>query len=156
MQTSITIYHLQWKALATTFLMCVTLWRSYICFSSSFFPLTYNLENKLFLLKWSSFPELQLVPLPRLPKIDRKPLSWGHLAITDKMLVPKGVHYRGVPLYRVWCAKPGLPSSMKTLQCTLCYWKVIIFDYFMISYLLYGKSYQCYYRLLWHIVCLPR
>ena len=36
---------------------------------------------------------------PRLPEIYRKPLSWGHLAITDEMLVPKGVHYRGVPLY---------------------------------------------------------
>ena len=28
-----------------------------------------------------------------------KALSWGHLAITDKMLVPEGVRYRGVPLY---------------------------------------------------------
>ena len=37
--------------------------------------------------------------VPRLPEIYRKPLSWGHLAITDEMLVPKGVHYRGVPLY---------------------------------------------------------
>ena len=37
--------------------------------------------------------------IPRLPEIYRKPLSCGHLAITDKMLVPKGVRYRGVPLY---------------------------------------------------------
>ena len=26
-------------------------------------------------------------------------MSLGHLVITDKMLGPKGVHYRGVPLY---------------------------------------------------------
>ena len=35
----------------------------------------------------------------RLPEMYRKPLSWGHLAIADKMLVPNGVRYRGVPLY---------------------------------------------------------
>ena len=38
--------------------------------------------------------------VPRLPEIYRKPPSWGHLAITDEMLVIKGVHYRGVPLYK--------------------------------------------------------
>ena len=27
-----------------------------------------------------------------------KPLSWGHLAMRDKKLVPNGVSYRGVPL----------------------------------------------------------
>ena len=32
-------------------------------------------------------------------EIYRKPLSSGHLAITDKMLGPNGVRYRGVPLY---------------------------------------------------------
>ena len=37
--------------------------------------------------------------VPRLPEIYRKPLSWGHLARVDKMLVPKGVRYREVPLY---------------------------------------------------------
>ena len=37
--------------------------------------------------------------VPRLLEIYRKPLSWGHLAIRDKILVPNGVHYRGVPLY---------------------------------------------------------
>ena len=29
----------------------------------------------------------------------QKPLSYGHLAIRDKMLVPNGVRYRGVPLH---------------------------------------------------------
>ena len=29
----------------------------------------------------------------------RKPLSYGHPAIMDKMLVPNGVRYREVPLY---------------------------------------------------------
>ena len=35
-------------------------------------------------------------PVPRLLEIYRKPLSWGHLAIRDKMLVPSGVRYAGV------------------------------------------------------------
>ena len=37
--------------------------------------------------------------VPHLLEIYRKSLSWGHLAIRNKMLVPNGVHYRGVPLY---------------------------------------------------------
>ena len=45
--------------------------------------------------------------VPRLPEIYRKPLSWGHLAITDETLVPKGVRYRGIPLYIIlYCAGP--------------------------------------------------
>ena len=37
--------------------------------------------------------------VPRQPEIYWKPLSLGHLAITDKILVPNGVRYRGVSLY---------------------------------------------------------
>ena len=37
-------------------------------------------------------------PLYTTPIIYQKPLSWGNLTITDKMLVPKGVHYRRVPI----------------------------------------------------------
>ena len=36
---------------------------------------------------------------PCLPEVYWKPLSWGRLATTDKMLGPKGVRYRRVPLY---------------------------------------------------------
>ena len=31
--------------------------------------------------------------IPCLPEIYRKPLSWGHLAITDKILAPNGVRH---------------------------------------------------------------
>ena len=37
--------------------------------------------------------------IPRLPEIYQKPLRSGHLIIMDKILGPKGVRYRGVPLY---------------------------------------------------------
>ena len=35
---------------------------------------------------------------PHLLEIYWKPLSWGHLAIMDKIVGPIGVYYRGVPL----------------------------------------------------------
>ena len=50
--------------------------------------------------------------VPHLPEIYRKPLSWGHLAITDKMLVPEGVRYRGVPLYSL----PFFPSNFSQVH----------------------------------------
>ena len=61
--------------------------------------------------------------VPRLPEIYRKPLSWGHLAITDEMLVPKGVRYRGVPLYTFPCMallrSTGLYYSLPWLNLAL-------------------------------------
>ena len=49
---------------------------------------------------------------------NRKPLSWGHLAIMDKMLGPNSVHYRGgfctdfqVTILRLITGKVGLESG---------------------------------------------
>ena len=49
--------------------------------------------------------------VPCLPEIYQKPLSWRHLAITEKMLVPKGIRYGGVPLQ-------SSDFTLLTVQCT--------------------------------------
>ena len=59
--------------------------------------------------------------VPHLPEIYQKPLSQGHLAITDKMLGPNGVRHRGVSLYgnalRVLALYPGFRwAPMRLVQ----------------------------------------